>query len=146
MNNPREKCYRVYKHTSPDGLVYIGITKQAPENRWDEGRGYMSNARFWRDIQKHGWDAFTHEILAQELTNHEALTLESELIHHFKSTKPEFGYNQDAGYLHPDETSSLTKLKRHYAGKANWASKQQFGDLRLLANRLARVSKDSQSK
>ena len=141
MNNPREKCYRVYKHTSPDGLVYIGITKQAPENRWDEGRGYMSNARFWRDIQKHGWDSFLHEILAVGLNNREALTLESELIHKFQATKPELGYNQDAGYLHPEETSSLTKLKRHYAGKTAWDTNKRCGDLKLLAAQLKKIKK-----
>lgn len=32
--------YTVYKHTSPSGKVYIGITKKKPEYRWNHGRGY----------------------------------------------------------------------------------------------------------
>lgn len=35
MNN-----YCVYKHTSPSGKVYIGITNQKPTRRWREGEGY----------------------------------------------------------------------------------------------------------
>lgn len=141
MSSPRDKCYKVYKHTSPGGLIYIGITKQVPETRWDDGRGYDSNARFRRDIQKHGWAAFKHEIVAVELTHHEALKLESELIHEFRATKPDFGYNQDAGYLHPDETASLTKLKRHYAGKTAWDQNKRFGDLKSMAQQINRIKK-----
>lgn len=30
--------YTVYKHTSPNGKVYIGITKLSVERRWQEGK------------------------------------------------------------------------------------------------------------
>lgn len=139
--DPRAKIYRVYKHTSPTGKVYIGITSQAkPEYRWGpDGSGYQSNCLFWHDIQTLGWDNFKHEILASELTESEALRLESSLIHEHKATKPEYGYNQDAGCLYPDEDSSLTKLKRHFAGKANWEANHKFGDMKLLSNRLKAI-------
>lgn len=29
--------YTVYKHTTPSGKVYIGITGQKPERRWQNG-------------------------------------------------------------------------------------------------------------
>lgn len=32
--------YTVYKHTFPNGKIYIGITKQAPSKRWRNGTGY----------------------------------------------------------------------------------------------------------
>lgn len=32
--------YTVYKHTSPVGKVYIGITKMNPVRRWANGLGY----------------------------------------------------------------------------------------------------------
>ena len=35
MNN-----YCVYKHTSPSGKVYVGITKLKPKYRWNNGKGY----------------------------------------------------------------------------------------------------------
>lgn len=34
------KSYTVYKHTSPSGKVYIGITCRKPEYRWNHGKGY----------------------------------------------------------------------------------------------------------
>ena len=39
-----EKTYCVYKHTSPSGKVYIGMTcKDPPEKRWSNGNGYKRN-------------------------------------------------------------------------------------------------------
>lgn len=32
--------YVVYKRTSPSKKVYIGITSNAPEKRWKNGKGY----------------------------------------------------------------------------------------------------------
>lgn len=141
--DPRAKIYRLYRHTSPHGKVYIGITSQAkPEYRWGpDGSGYQSNTLFWHDIQKYGWDSFKHEVLAEELTQNEALKLESSLIHEHRATKPEFGYNQDAGCLYPDEDSSLTKLKRHFSGKANWEANQRFGSMKKLSCDLKKVKR-----
>lgn len=31
----------VYKHTSPSGKVYIGITNQPANKRWKNGMGYI---------------------------------------------------------------------------------------------------------
>lgn len=42
----------VYKHTSPSGKVYIGITMQAPSERFKYGNGYKDNEYFWRAIKK----------------------------------------------------------------------------------------------
>lgn len=66
------KSYCIYKHTSPSGKVYIGATSQRPAKRWGGGSGYVSNPYFAQDIQKYGWAAFTHEILASGLTKAEA--------------------------------------------------------------------------
>ena len=65
--------YCVYKHTSPSNKVYIGITSQEPERRWQNGYGYATQQLFWRAIQKYGWDNFKHEIIAEKLLH----TLES---------------------------------------------------------------------
>ena len=35
--------YTVYKHISPSGKVYIGITKRKPEYRWNKGKGYRED-------------------------------------------------------------------------------------------------------
>lgn len=93
----------VYKHTNKtNGKVYIGITSQSVEKRWDSGWGYCSQPIFWAAIQKYGWHGFTHEILFSELTEKEAKEKEIELIAKYKSNivrynNPSFGYNATDG-------------------------------------------------
>ena len=89
--------YCIYKHTSPSGKVYIGITSQNPVRRWQGGRGYQHNAYFFRAILKYGWDNFTHEILFDQLTKEEACSKEMELIRLHESTNPAKGYNISVG-------------------------------------------------
>lgn len=89
--------YKVYKHTSPSGKVYIGITKQKPEYRWRDGRGYRYNPHFARAIDFYGWDAFHHEIIATNLERPQAAALEVELIAKYDSTNPQKGYNLSTG-------------------------------------------------
>ena len=92
-----EKLCCVYKHTSPSGKVYIGITSMKPEERWHGGYGYKNNKYFYRAIKKYGWENFTHEILFEELTREEACQKEVELIALYDSTNPNKGYNRSIG-------------------------------------------------
>ena len=93
--------YCVYKHTFPNGKVYIGITCKKPEQRWGkDGKGYleqkdgkynqplMANA-----VLKYGWNNVAHEILFDNLNREEAEQIEINLIAQHKSNNPEFGYN-----------------------------------------------------
>lgn len=89
--------YCLYKHTGPTGLVYIGITKQRLEDRWKNGKGYIDCPKFFHAIQKYGWDAFTHEVIAEGLTKAKAEALEIEYIARYKSNQKGFGYNIAAG-------------------------------------------------
>lgn len=91
------KAYVVYKHTDPEGLVYIGITQKLPRKRFDYGRGYKHNRRFNEAIERIGWDNFKHDILAEGLTREEAETLEAQYIAEYRSTDPAFGYNVKTG-------------------------------------------------
>ena len=92
-----EKFYCVYKHTSPSEKVYIGITSQKPEYRWDNGNGYKQNIYFYNAIQKYGWENFKHEILFTNLTKEGACTKEKELITLYDSTDRNKGYNLSIG-------------------------------------------------
>ena len=47
--------YTVYKHTTPNGKVYIGMTGRDPEDRWRNGAGYGQTVPFARAIKKYGW-------------------------------------------------------------------------------------------
>lgn len=85
--------YSVYKHTNKiNGKVYIGITKQAVERRWQNGRGY-AKTYFGSAIQKYGWDAFDHEVLFSGLTKNAACEMEMFLIIYYSSNEREHGYN-----------------------------------------------------
>ena len=81
------KSYTVYRHTSPSGKVYIGITCRKPEYRWNHGKGYkeIDQLVFYRAIKKSGWDNITHEILYSGLSEIAAKNLEISLIKQYKS-------------------------------------------------------------
>ena len=87
--------YTVYKHTSPSGKVYIGITCQKPRARWKNGYGYKEQNKFYNAICKYGWDNFKHEILYKNLTIEEAEQKEIELITLYDSKNN--GYNATDG-------------------------------------------------
>lgn len=89
--------YKVYKHTTPNGKVYIGITSRKPEYRWNDGKGYKNNKHFDNAIKKYGWDNIKHEILYDGLEETQAKLMEISLIHYYKSNDPEYGYNITAG-------------------------------------------------
>lgn len=87
----------VYKHTSPSGKVYIGITSRKPEYRWSNGKAYSNNKYFCNAINKYGWDNFSHIIIAKGLTEDEAKWIETQLIAAYDSTNREHGYNISTG-------------------------------------------------
>ena len=103
--------YTVYKHTSPAGKVYIGITGQRPETRWGRGRYYTHSPHFNAAIEKYGWDNIQHEILATGLSKQEAELMEVRLIAEYKSTDPRYGYNADRGGASPGRASEATRRK-----------------------------------
>ena len=82
MNN-----YTLYKHITPSGKVYIGITNQKPEHRWNNGKGYMNvqDGPFKRSILKYGWNNIQHIILVNNLSEWQAKAWEVKLIKHYKS-------------------------------------------------------------
>lgn len=70
----------VYKHTFPNGAIYIGKTDMEPEDRWLDGFGYRNSPMVFKAIVKYGWDNVQHDIIEDNLTHDEAIKLEQELI------------------------------------------------------------------
>lgn len=103
--------YTVYKHTSPSGKVYIGITRKKPEKRWDNGRGYKHCPHMAAAVKKYGWENIRHEILATGLTKVEAEALEVQLIAAYKSNDRRYGYNTDAGGSAPGRMAPESREK-----------------------------------
>lgn len=112
--------YYVYKHTAPNGKVYIGQTQQnPPEKRWLCGKGYPCNTHFTNAINKYGWNNFQHEIVASNLTKEEADEMEIGLIAKHNSADRRYGYNIALGGNSIGKHSKETKIKmsESHAGK-----------------------------
>jgi group I intron endonuclease len=122
MANNMLAKYTLYRHTFPNGKIYIGITKQKPEVRWGKnGRNYEGNSLLWKAILKYGWENIKHEILYTNLTEEQANELEIDLINQYKATDRNFGYNiwpgglVSSGWHHSEETKQ--KLSKMFSGK-----------------------------
>lgn len=128
--------YCVYKHISPDGRVYIGITSQIPTKRWQGGNGYKGNTYFTRAIKKYGWENFQHIIIATGLTAEQAKAMEIELIAAYKSNERKHGFNISSG----GESKSGTTISEWQKQRISEASKGRFVSAETRA-RLAKTAK-----
>ena len=103
--------YFVYKHTCPNGKIYIGITSQKPTKRWKNGFGYRKDSHIYNAIIKYGWDNIKHEILFSNLTKDQAENKEIELIKLYRSTDRRYGYNIENGGNSVGKHSEESKRK-----------------------------------
>lgn len=107
-NYNNNNTYSVYIHTDPDNKKYVGMTKNAPEERWQKGgKGYATNNNqtFYNAILEIGWENFTHEIVAYNLSREEAEQLERELISKYNTTDRACGYNILPGVLRSERAT-----------------------------------------
>ena len=122
--------YSVYIHVTPSNKVYVGITSQSNINRrWQNGEGYRTQPKFYRAIQKYGWNNIEHKILYCGLTKAEAEEKEILLIAKYNSTNCKHGYNCENGGnctgTHSEETKrkigdAQRGSKNHMYGKHSW--------------------------
>ena len=96
--------WTVYVHIVPKELseydhdkYYVGITGRKPEERWDNGHGYLGQKHFFNAISKYGWDNLQHDIIANHLTKEQASEFEKSLIKTLKSYDRDYGYNLTLG-------------------------------------------------
>ena len=115
--------YCVYKHTFPNGKVYIGMTGRNPLNRWQGGHGYKSQRLVCNAIMKYGWNNIKHEILFTELSMEEAERLEMELIEKFDSTNPNHGYNISKGGMYGGRGC---RTNREYREALEWWEQNKY--------------------
>lgn len=144
--------YSVYKHTFPNGKVYIGITSQKPEYRWANGKGYSAQPLMIRAISKYGWNNVVHEVLFDGLTKEEAEQKEIELIAYYKSNQKKFGYNIANGGnsvgVHSEETkrkiSKANSGRRHTEEQKRKISESLKGEKHYLYGK--HLSKETKKK
>lgn len=89
--------YSIYKHTTPDRMVYIGATAQKPKNRWNNGESYKYIPKFYEAIKHFGWDNISHDVLCEVESREEAYQKEKEHIEKYKSFDERYGYNRNKG-------------------------------------------------
>ena len=115
----------VYKHTSPDGKVYIGSCKDI-KHRWRGNvNGYKGSTRFYDAICQIGWDKFKHEVIAQGLSQSEAHDLEQSMIREFNSNDELYGYNMQSGGVVGKHHCSETKGKMSKAAKRRYENQEE---------------------
>lgn len=121
-------AYTVYKHTSPSGKVYIGVTSLRPEERWGGGAGYVKNKHFNRAIKKYGWENIKHEILFDGLSKDDAFKIEIKLIKEYRSNEREFGYNLGTGGEHGATGSKWNDESRKNHMNAIWSKPRNHSE------------------
>jgi group I intron endonuclease len=107
--------YLVYKHTSPSGKSYIGITNNY-NRRCQEHQATASGCRaFKAAIKLYGWDNFIHEILAEGVALDVANKMEIDYIIEHQTLVPN-GYNLkeggDCGKLSDETKQKISELKK----------------------------------
>ena len=87
------KEYTVYVHKNlKNEKYYVGSTSQNPSYRWNNGKGYQSQPKMWKDIQNSDWNKdWVHGILGKFDNKQDALKYEAFLIAMLDSV--ENGYN-----------------------------------------------------
>lgn len=114
----RNKTWYVYRHTAPNGKVYIGITcKPRPQDRWEKGNGYNRCTYFGRAIIKYGWDNIKHEIILSGVTKSEAIYTEKYLIRWYKIHKLSYNITDGGDGTHGRVISEETRHKMSISNK-----------------------------
>ena len=82
----------IYKHTFPDGKIYIGQTTSGnTAKRWRNGHGYKGQGKVFSAIIKYGWDNITHEIIVDGIPDRAINDYEALFIYEYNSHVE--GYN-----------------------------------------------------
>lgn len=114
----------VYRYTTPDGKVYIGITsRKLKERSGSDGRGYAGCHIFYNAIQKYGWENIEKEILFSHCSRELANKLEIAFIKYYKDRNISLNICKGGqGGSHPQSQTARDKI-----GSAN--------KIRLLGNK-----------
>lgn len=121
-----EYNYTVYCHTNKtNNKKYIGITRLNPEDRWKNGIGYKIQPKFWRAIQKYGWDGFYHEILCSDLQEQQAKDLEIYFIKELNTVNN--GYNVSHGGDTGNGVVYTDEMKQHLSEKFSGEGNPRYG-------------------
>lgn len=142
MNN-----YKVYVHIFPNNKRYVGITKQEPQRRWQNGNGYKGQV-VYEAIQKYKWHNVEHRILYNNLSKSDAEKYEKELIKEWKTNNRKYGYNIENGGNANKEISYETRQKLSLANKGHepWIKGKHHSNESNIKNRNSHLGKKAWNK
>lgn len=105
--------------------VYIGITKQNPNDRWIQhkydARHRSRNYPLYNSMNKYGIENFSFTVLIDNVESPEELSnLEVEYIKKYNSTNRDYGYNLEPGGRKDYTISESTRKKMSKATKENY--------------------------
>lgn len=123
--------YTVYCHTFPNNKKYVGITKQKPKKRWNNGNGYSTSPLMKNAIKKYKWHNVEHKILYIGFSKKEAENMEIKLIKEWKTNNIKYGYNINNGGSLAGVHSKLTKNKLSKVAKGRKLSEETKNKIRL---------------
>lgn len=150
-----ESSYCVYIHINNiNNKKYIGITKTSLSKRWGKnGSGYFRSktSAFGRAIQKYGWENFTHEIFATNLSKERACELEVFLIKMLRTRDKKYGYNiQPGGQLGNAgvvfSEGSRQKMREAKIGRKLTAEHKKHISESLVGHKPANFTEESKEK
>lgn len=124
------KSWCVYRHISPSGKVYIGITSMKITKRWGAGSGYKSQVLFYRAIKKYGWKSFKHQVMFSGLTEEKAKDLEKKLIGHYKKLKISYNVTDGGEGILGFQFSEVSKIKMRESHIGKKLSEEQKRKIR----------------
>lgn len=149
------KCFKVYRHTlRQDGRTYIGQTcLNLKQRAGSNGQRYKHCSKFWNAIEKYGWDAFDHVIIADNLTLEEANILEEQLIREYNSIEEGFNINL-GGRNHLWTEEQKLKMRERNLGDKNpnynkprtEETKKRIGEANKISQLRKRHSKETKEK
>lgn len=134
-NDENKTVWQVYKHTSPSGKIYIGITsKKDVKKRWNYGSGYISCWYFKKAIDKYGWNNITHEVLLKDVSESEAKYAEKYLIRWYKMHNISYNLTDGGdgwlGYHHTEEAKAKMRKAKLGTKASEEAKRKQSESLK----------------
>lgn len=138
--------WSVYRHTSPSGNIYIGITSKTPEHRWRNGEGYKNCVVFYKAVKKYGWDNIKHEVLFTNLIEEKAKHLEIELIRHYKRLGISYNITDGGDGALGRIVSEETRAKQRAAKLGKPLSEEHIAKIRANAAKMKGVPRSEEFK
>ena len=122
--------WSVYKHTLPNGKVYIGITSKSPSQRWNNGLGYQGQRAFFKEIVAFGWNNIEHEVICSGLSEADAREMERTMIEKEEAntlnTQMRVGYSLHWKYTPISEGDNATRKQRFSEFADYWLEKAKY--------------------